>query len=69
MECIICFHNIRWYQQKTLRCGHTFHRKCLNIWLKKKETCPICRTNIKSHINPYKEKNKTTIMYASNSGD
>jgi len=26
-----------------LSCGHEFHRACLNVWLEKHVTCPICR--------------------------
>lgn len=25
-------------------CNHTFHAKCLDAWLSKTPTCPICRT-------------------------
>ena len=27
----------------TGQCGHTFHQHCLDIWLEKNKTCPICR--------------------------
>lgn len=30
------------------RCGHNFHRKCLQAWLNKQNTCPYCRTEISS---------------------
>ena len=69
MECIICFHKIRWYQKKALKCGHTFHRKCLKTWFLKQTICPICRMNVKTKNNPSKEKNKQIIMYAINSRD
>jgi uncharacterized membrane protein YgcG len=26
-----------------LRCGHKFCRECLNEWMKRQQTCPICR--------------------------
>ena len=26
-----------------LECGHKFHRKCIEDWLKKQESCPFCR--------------------------
>lgn len=25
-------------------CGHEFHEACVNAWLEKKNTCPLCRT-------------------------
>lgn len=27
----------------TTECGHTFHRKCMNRWMEKNDTCPMCR--------------------------
>ena len=29
-----------------LKCGHVFHRACLQEWLQKNLTCPICRTPV-----------------------
>lgn len=29
-----------------LKCGHVFHRQCLQEWIQKKMTCPICRTPV-----------------------
>ena len=26
-----------------LECGHKFHRKCIADWLKKEQSCPLCR--------------------------
>ena len=26
-----------------LECGHKFHRKCIADWLKKDQSCPLCR--------------------------
>jgi hypothetical protein len=26
--------------------GHPFHRKCLDGWLQKSRTCPLCRTDV-----------------------
>eukprot|EP01064_Diplonema_japonicum_P026312 TRINITY_DN37731_c0_g1_i1.p1 TRINITY_DN37731_c0_g1~~TRINITY_DN37731_c0_g1_i1.p1 ORF type:complete len:405 (+),score=61.48 TRINITY_DN37731_c0_g1_i1:37-1215(+) len=30
-----------------LRCGHMFHAKCLNSWMKEKRECPLCKRFIK----------------------
>jgi hypothetical protein len=31
--------------KRTLKCNHTFHKKCVDKWIHKEKTCPICRTN------------------------
>ncbi len=49
-KCGICLENFEDAMQDPenkivkLRCGHMFHRKCVEPWLKKKQTCPLCRT-------------------------
>jgi len=30
-----------------LECSHIFCKECIDIWLKIKQTCPVCRTVIK----------------------
>lgn len=40
--CTICRSNMI-IDKKTLRCGHKFHRTCINRWLDSNITCPICR--------------------------
>lgn len=43
-ECVICLIN---YCEKgpdaKLRCGHTFHRRCIREWLTVQNKCPLCR--------------------------
>lgn len=34
------------YMAIKLKCGHVFHRACLQEWLQKNMTCPICRTPV-----------------------
>mmetsp|Transcript_19563 Transcript_19563/g.52524 ORF Transcript_19563/g.52524 Transcript_19563/m.52524 type:complete len:272 (-) Transcript_19563:360-1175(-) len=29
-----------------LRCGHTFHAECLDSWLDRRGTCPLCRSEV-----------------------
>ncbi|PNT76102.1 LOW QUALITY PROTEIN: hypothetical protein BRADI_1g44075v3 [Brachypodium distachyon] len=29
-------------------CRHLFHRKCIDVWMKRKTTCPLCRASIVS---------------------
>ncbi|KAL1197749.1 NEP1-interacting protein 2 [Cardamine amara subsp. amara] len=47
-NCPICLQD--WEEgdvgRKLERCGHTFHMNCIDEWLLKQETCPICRDNL-----------------------
>jgi len=46
-ECSICLGamlNPR--HTKTLRCGHKFHRKCIDQWTATNKSCPLCRIPI-----------------------
>lgn len=47
-NCCICIDNIE-LGVKTilLPCGHMFHSDCILTWLKKNNTCPMCRFEIK----------------------
>ncbi|CAG8689888.1 1465_t:CDS:1 [Scutellospora calospora] len=40
-ECSICFNTFKSITQ--LLCNCTFYTKCIDVWIKKKETCPICQ--------------------------
>ncbi|EPS63206.1 hypothetical protein M569_11582 [Genlisea aurea] len=49
--CSICLGE---YQEKEMlkvmpKCGHTFHLSCIDIWLRKHSTCPVCRLPIQHH--------------------
>ncbi|EOA29519.1 hypothetical protein CARUB_v10014600mg [Capsella rubella] len=47
-SCPICLQD--WEEgevgRKLERCGHTFHMICIDEWLLKQETCPICRDHL-----------------------
>lgn len=46
-QCSICHEKyIRGEYKRTLKCGHVYHRKCIDVWLKTNVTCPCCRTEI-----------------------
>lgn len=27
-------------------CGHNFHLSCIDVWLRKQSTCPVCRISL-----------------------
>tara|TARA_B110000037_G_C16966559_1_gene443229 strand:- start:196 stop:900 length:705 start_codon:yes stop_codon:yes gene_type:complete len=45
-ECNICMDNYKYKQYKRIlpKCNHVFHKKCIDNWLKKNSSCPVCRT-------------------------
>ena len=34
-----------------LKCGHMFHSNCIEIWLKNKKECPLCRQKVDPKYN------------------
>lgn len=44
IKCVICIDTVNDTEMKHVRCGHSFHRKCCNNWLKVNNACPVCRT-------------------------
>lgn len=47
-ECTICYDNYLddVHVACKLKCKHIFHNLCINNWIKKSKTCPLCRYNI-----------------------
>lgn len=47
-ECYICFEKYkeREMKRKLPKCGHYFHKKCIDKWLKSKSSCPNCRCDL-----------------------
>lgn len=48
-QCTICLGE---YQEKEVlrimpQCGHNFHLSCIDVWLRKQSTCPVCRLPLK----------------------
>ncbi|KAK8966467.1 E3 ubiquitin-protein ligase ATL31 [Platanthera guangdongensis] len=47
LECAICLNEFE--DDDTIRllpkCDHVFHQDCIDAWLSKHVTCPVCRTN------------------------
>lgn len=51
-QCTICLAE---YQEKEVlrimpKCGHSFHLSCIDIWLRKQFTCPVCRLSVQDSI-------------------
>jgi hypothetical protein len=46
--CSICIDSFEIGQfHRKLKCGHCFHKKCIDTWFKKNHSeCPMCRTTI-----------------------
>jgi hypothetical protein len=47
-QCFICMDEYKVNQFKRVlpKCNHYFHKKCIDKWLKKKASCPICRDDL-----------------------
>lgn len=41
--CTICLNEVK---AVPLACGHVFHKKCINEWLKENSSCPNCREKV-----------------------
>ena len=47
-NCVICLDKFKENGfKRDLKCGHIFHKKCIDKWLKNHSgNCPICRKNV-----------------------
>jgi hypothetical protein len=47
-NCLICMENYKYgeFKRELPKCNHIYHKKCIDKWLKKKATCPICRNKL-----------------------
>ena len=61
MECSICFSalDIEGTKMK-LGCGHEYHTTCINTWLDKSCTCPLCRCVVSRVTAPTRVNNVVT---------
>nr|XP_043619534.1 RING-H2 finger protein ATL7-like [Erigeron canadensis] len=53
-QCTICLGE---YQEKEVlrimpKCGHSFHLSCIDLWLRKQSTCPVCRLSVIAPSSP-----------------
>jgi Ring finger domain len=51
MECPICYEDMNEHLTK-LKCGHTFHKRCLDRWAQEQCTCPYCRYVFRYKVTP-----------------
>ncbi|XP_068669642.1 RING-H2 finger protein ATL39-like [Aristolochia californica] len=63
-QCSICLGE---YEEKdVLRimpiCGHNFHLPCIDTWLQKQSTCPVCRLSLQ---DSFEAKHTTSPMFSS----
>jgi E3 ubiquitin-protein ligase SIS3 len=47
-DCSICLANVEPGESVRClpRCGHTFHRACIDLWLVRRSECPLCKQEI-----------------------
>lgn len=71
--CSVCMENFNLDEEvKKLSCSHLFHGDCISPWLKKRQTCPICRkvavsagarAKVRLHrFQPYHRRRQSTHM-------
>ena len=47
-KCLICLENFKKGDNSiVLPCIHIFHSECIKTWMKKKNSCPLCKNKIK----------------------
>ncbi|KAF8017030.1 hypothetical protein BT93_H2283 [Corymbia citriodora subsp. variegata] len=47
LDCAICLREVAIGDQLVrMECSHEFHRTCIEAWLRKHHTCPLCRYNL-----------------------
>jgi hypothetical protein len=50
-NCSICISNLKNTNNlHTLNCSHVFHKNCINEWLTKQNTCPMCRAIVNTQL-------------------
>jgi hypothetical protein len=60
-ECCICMEDFRRSDVVVeTYCKHVFHKQCCREWLLQARSCPICRTDIPSHLNMPLDDNSST---------
>jgi len=52
-ECAICICELQRGDslRRLPRCGHTFHRACIDLWLLRRADCPLCKCSVRAHAS------------------
>ncbi|KAF5731693.1 RING-H2 finger protein ATL5-like isoform X2 [Tripterygium wilfordii] len=63
-QCSICLGE---YQEAEVlrimpQCGHNFHVSCIDIWLRKQSTCPVCRFPLQHSLETKRVRQATFSM-------
>ncbi|OAY62360.1 RING-H2 finger protein ATL7 [Manihot esculenta] len=66
-QCSICLGE---YQEKEVlrimpKCGHNFHLSCIDVWLRKQSTCPVCRFPIQDSLETKRLRQSAISMVRS----
>ncbi|KAJ8765710.1 hypothetical protein K2173_014832 [Erythroxylum novogranatense] len=65
-ECAVCLSEFHEGESvRGLRCGHVFHKDCLDKWLQQGfATCPLCRTQVLSDevVRGYRRQRNPTLL-------
>ncbi|KAJ4833467.1 hypothetical protein Tsubulata_042211 [Turnera subulata] len=66
-QCSICLGE---YQEKEVlrimpNCGHNFHLSCIDVWLRKQSTCPVCRFPVQDSFEAKRLRQVTARMVQS----
>lgn len=57
LTCNICLENFEIGNiLRVLECNHEFHENCILTWLKKNNTCPVCRHELESNDPNYERR-------------
>ena len=54
-DCPICMETIDSATAYWTTCKHAFHKECIESWMKRSSTCPLCRTRIMSAPSPVQQ--------------
>ena len=52
-KCCICFEEFgdECIKECKFSCNNVFHTDCINLWLSKNDSCPLCRCNLNTNTN------------------